>query len=205
MFKNKYPGKFIAIEGTDGSGKSTQVFKLKEYFKIQHIPCYLTQEPTSSIIGGIIRGRLTGDWQTVSPTSLQLLFAADRANHLEYEIVPQLEKGVNVITDRYFLSSLAYGSIDIKDESWLMRVNDLFLIPDLTVILKTSIKTAIKRMRESDLKLELFDDEKTIEKVWQTYEMISKKYPNIKVIDGDQEEDAVFKEIRETLENLLLK
>ena len=203
MFKNKLPGKFMAIEGIDCSGKSTQTNLLREYLKREKIPCYATQEPSKSIIGGIIRGRLTGDWKTVSPLSLQLLFAADRANHLKYEIIPQLEKGVNVVTNRYFFSSIAYGSVDIAQEDWLLQINDPFLLPDLTIILKTSVKLALKRIREAETRLELFDDEKTIEQVWNTYEKISKKYPNIKLIDSEKSTEEVFEEIKKEVEKII--
>ena len=125
MFKNKYSGKFIAIEGLDGSGTTAQVQRLSQYFHSEKIHSLFTQEPTNNVIGGVARGCLTGDLKINSAVGLQLLFAADRANHLEKEIIPALQAGTNVITKRYFLSSIAYGSVQINDQDWLCHCSHL--------------------------------------------------------------------------------
>lgn len=195
MFKNKYPGKFIAIEGLDGSGASTQTAKIADYFKNDKKSFWTTQEPTSSVIGGIIKSSLTGDWKMPSPYSLQLLFAADRANHLDKDIIPRLAKGITVVTDRYFLSSLAYGSLDIEDHGWLYDINSQFILPDLTILLKVSAKTCLNRIKDSRSSLELFENEGKLQKVWRAYELLSKKYPGIKVIDGEKPKEEVFGDI----------
>lgn len=196
MFKNKYPGKFIAIEGLDGSGTTGQVTKLNEYFFQEKIPALFTQEPTNNVIGGVARGCLTGDLKIPSAAGMQLLFAADRANHLEKEIIPALESGTNVITKRYFLSSVAYGSVQISDQDWLWKINDQFMMPDLTILLKVSAKTRMERIGKNDFELNLFRDEASLNKVWEAYESIAKKYPNILVIDAEKPQDQVFDEIK---------
>jgi len=203
MFKNKFPGKFIAIEGLDGCGATTQALKIENYFKKNNKSCLLTHEPTNNVIGGIIKAYVEGDIKLSSPTSLQLLFAADRANHLEKEIIPNLKKNINVITDRYFLSSLAYGALDIADDKWLYNINDLFLIPDLTIIIKTSAKTCVERIKENRLGVELFENEEKLQKVWKNYESLSKKYPNIAVIDGEKAENEVFEEIKKEIDKII--
>src|SRR3989338_8048368 len=93
-------GKFLVIEGPDGSGSSTQVALIKKYLEQKGEKVLDTKEPTNNLIGGLIRGVLTGEWKLGS-YGLQLLFCADRAHHLEREIMPALEKGWNFITDRY--------------------------------------------------------------------------------------------------------
>lgn len=203
MFKNKYPGKFIAIEGLDGSGTTSQVLRLSEYFYREKIPALFTQEPTNNVIGGVARGCLTGDLKIPSAAGLQLLFAADRANHLEKEIIPSLANGTNVITKRYFLSSIAYGSVLINDQDWLWKINDQFLMPDLTILLKISAKTRIERIGQAALELNLFSDEESLKKVWQTYESISKKYPNILIIDAEKSEEEVAEEIKRAVLNII--
>lgn len=202
MFKNKSSGKFIAIEGLDGSGSSTQSHRLYYWLKEKKLAAWLTQEPTATIIGGIIKSCLVGDWKNVDPKALQLLFAADRADHLEYEIKPRLEKGVNVITDRYFLSSIAYGSTSAS-EQWLMAVNDLFILPDLTLLLKVPVRICLERIKESRTGFELFEKKDKLEKVWSVYEAISKKYPNIMIIDGEKSEEEVFKDVREAVDKII--
>ncbi|HNW09342.1 MAG TPA: dTMP kinase [bacterium] len=202
MFKNKYPGKFIAIEGLDGSGASTQTARIADHFKTGKKSFWTTQEPTSSVIGGIIKSSLTGDWKMVNPYSLQLLFAADRANHLTKDIIPRLAKGLTVITDRYFLSSLAYGSLDINDDDWLYNINSQFILPDLTILLKVSPKVCLTRIKDNRQSLELFEQAEKLQKVWRAYELLSKKYPGIKVIDGEKPEKEVFEEIIREVSNL---
>ena len=203
MFKNKFKGKFIAIEGLDGCGSTTQVIKLGEYLKKNKKPYLLTHEPTNNVIGGIIKGYLDGDLKLTSPASLQLLFAADRANHLDKEIIPSLKNGINVISDRYFLSSLAYGALDISDSNWLYQINDQFLIPDLTILVKASAKICVQRIKDNRLSVELFKDEKKLQKVWENYEALSKKYPNIKVVDGEKTPEEVFEEIRKEIDGVI--
>lgn len=203
MFKNKFKGKFIVVESLDGAGGSTQAALLNHWLKKQKRSVWLTQEPTSGVIGSLIRGYLTGEFKNPDPKCLQLLFASDRANHLEKEISPRLEKGVHVITDRYFLSSLAYGSLEINDIDWLYQINSQFLLPDLTILLNVSPKICLKRIRENRSELELFKDEEKLRKVWRAYEMLSKKYPNISIIDGEKLEEEVFEKIRGEVEKIM--
>src|SRR3989304_1252387 len=105
-------GKFYVFEGLDGSGLTTQAALLRNYFLSKGKEAVLTKEPTDGLIGGIIKAPLRDEWKT-NPLALQMLFAADRAHHLTTEIEPALKKGKNVISDRYVLSNIAYGSIDI--------------------------------------------------------------------------------------------
>lgn len=203
MFKNKYPGKFITIEGIDGSGATTQALKIKEYLAKKGVSFWLTQEPTDGVIGSIIKGHLSGNAKITDHLGLQLLFAADRANHLDQDIIPRLEKGEIVVSDRYFLSSVAYGSLDVGDENWLYQINDQFLLPDLTILLKVSAKTGMERIKENRLNFSIFEQEEKLRRVWNNYEKINKKYPNIVVIDGEKSEMEIFENIKETIEKIL--
>ena len=153
MRKNTFPGKFIVIEGIDGAGKSTQVGMIAGYFSKKGAAVHMTSEPTQLPIGELIRRQLMGEWNS-SPESLQLLFAADRADHLEKEILPNLKKGVNVFCDRYFVSSLAYGAVDCP-LGWLVEVNKIFLMPDLAIFLDIDAKTGADAATSAKL-LELY-------------------------------------------------
>ncbi|KPJ56581.1 hypothetical protein AMJ49_04510 [Parcubacteria bacterium DG_74_2] len=195
MKKNPYPGKFIVFEGIDGSGQSTQADKLVYYLDKSH----LTKEPTNNLIGGLIRGQLTHNWQT-KQECLQLLFAADRAHHLEKEIIPLLEKGITVVCDRYFFSTIAYGALEIKDWDWLIEINKQFLLPDLTFLLKVSPKICLGRIKKNRFSIELFEREKVLEKVWQNYEKLSKEFENIHIINGEQSPEKVFKQVKKIYE-----
>ncbi len=202
MFKNKYPGKFIAVEGLDGSGSTNQAELIAQYLKNDKKNVWLTREPTNSLIGVVIKSHLSGDWKIDSAEGLQLLFAADRANHLEKEIIPRLKNGINIISDRYFLSSIAYGSIDISNTDWLCQINDPFILPDLTVLIKASAKTCLKNIKEDNKALTLFASEEKLQKVWKAYESVHKKYPNIYLFDGDKKEEEIFEEIKKSLKKI---
>lgn len=183
-------GFFIAFEGLDGSGCSTQAFFLKRHFMFKKRACLLTKEPTNNLIGGLIRGQLTKEWKS-SMECLQLLFAADRAHHLEKEINPTLLKNFVVISDRYKLSSIAFGSLE-SDVDWLIKINEKFKDPDLTILLKVSPETCIKRMK-SRPSFELFEEKKKLEKVWEVYERFVGG--NVILIDGEKPIEEVHNEV----------
>ncbi len=194
MKKNSYPGKFIVFEGLDGSGTSTQANLLFKYLKKQGKKVYLTGEPTRSLIGGLIEGQISGDWQS-SPECLQLLFTTDRAHHLEKEIIPLLRKGITVICTRYILSTLAYGSLDIKDEKWLTEINKKFIWPDITFLLKVSSKTCVQRIKKERFHKELFEKEEKLRKVYKNYLKFATIFKNIYIINGEKSIKEVFYEI----------
>jgi len=195
MKKNPYPGKFIVFDSLDGSGQSTQAKLLAEALKKVGKKTHITKEPTSYLIGGLIKSQLTHDWRS-SQVCLQLLFCADRAYHLEKEIVPLLKRGINVISDRYFFSTLAYGNLEIKDLDWLIKINEKFLLPDITFFLKVSPKVCLQRIKKDRFEVTLFEKEKILKKVWQNYEKLVKKFPNIFVIDGERSIEKIAKEIK---------
>lgn len=202
MKKNPYLGKFIVFEGLDGSGQSTQAAKLLEYFnekkqifKFGHVGVHITKEPTSGIIGGLIRGQLSFDWKT-SQECLQLLFAADRAYHLEKEIIPLLEKGVTVICDRYFFSSCAFGAIEL-DQEWLLKVNENFLFPDLIFLLEVSPEICVDRIKRNRFEINLFEKEEILKKVWLQYQKLAQRHKNTYIINGERSVGEIFEDIKQ--------
>lgn len=194
-------GKFIVVEGLDGSGASTQVAMLSEYLTSKGYKVLITKEPTNNLIGGLIRGQLTHEWKT-NPECLQLLFAADRAHHLEKEIIPALEKGFIVISDRYMYSSLAFGSIDC-DMDWLKCINSRFLKPDVSVILDVPPDVSVERIGRSRAGFELFEDKVKLEKVRLAFDRLAKENKGVAVIDGTQPVNrvsmAIVREVQKAL------
>ena len=194
MKKHNYSGLFIAIEGLDGSGSSTQVDLLVKNLNKLGFYTYGTKEPTNNLIGGLIRGALTHDWKA-APECLQLLFAADRSHHLDREIIPGLAKGNISVTDRYFFSTIAFGSIDLERE-WLIGINDQFISPDLAIFIKVPPRECIRRISKSRNQFELFEEERKLKKVWQTYEdLASDKRWNAIIIDGTKSIAQIEEEI----------
>jgi len=193
MKKNPYPGKFIVFEGLDGAGSSTQIELLSQALKKKGRNVIITKEPTNNIIGGLIRGQLTKDWNS-SMECLQLLFAADRAHHLDRLIIPALKDKKIVLCDRYFFSTVAYGSLDL-DRNWLLEINDQFILPDLIILLQVSPRECLKRMHENRFQLELFEEGKKLKKVWTTYAWLARKFSGVKIMDGQREVDVIASEI----------
>jgi len=196
MIKNIYPGKFIVFEGLDGSGQSTQADILKNFLSKEGLKVHLTKEPTDNLIGGLIRGQLRGEWKS-EQECLQLLFSADRAHHLEKEIIPLLKKGVYVVCDRYFFSTIAYGATEVKDRDWLIKLNDKFLLPDIVFFLKASPKLCIKRIKDSRFEISLFEKEKILAKVLRNYLKLAKKFKNFYIINGEKPIKKVAEDIQQ--------
>lgn len=201
MRKNPYPGKLIVLEGLDGSGQSTQAGKLFDFLnlpdqklKFGHTGVHLTKEPTSNLIGGLIRSQLSHEWKS-SQECLQLLFSADRAHHLEKEIIPLLKRGVTIISDRYFFSTIAYGSLDIKDRNWLLNLNKNFILPDITILLRVSPKICVERIKKSRFEITLFEKEEVLRRVWDNFEKLSKEFDNVYVINGEGLVEKISQEI----------
>jgi dTMP kinase len=196
MIKNSYPGKFIVFEGLDGSGQSTQVKLLGDFLKKRGYQVILTKEPTQkSLAGQKIKEDL--DKKTkIDPAQLQRLFAQDRKEHLEKITIPNLKEGRIVISDRYFFSSLAYGSIDLSLD-WLIDLNKDFLYPDMTFILKVRPEICLERIRKRDNNFKLFEQQEKLTKAWRGYELLSQRFENIYMIDGEPPKEVVFTEIKE--------
>ena len=106
------PGKLIVLEGIDGSGTTTQARLLCEWLAGRGVAVHLTREPSDGPVGRLIREILHGAHAPVAGDTMALLFAADRVDHLSREVLPALDRGTHVVTDRYYHSSLAYQAID---------------------------------------------------------------------------------------------
>lgn len=194
---------FITFEGLDGAGSSTQSKMLFDRMKEEGVEVALTKEPTNNIIGGLIRGVLTHQWKA-DPRTLQLLFAADRGHHLSMEIEPWLQEKKIVISDRYFHSSLAFGSVDIGgDIEWISILNKHFRIPDITFYLKVPAEHCVSRIEKNRAKFELFEELKTLQKVSEAYEQLAQKYPSIIVVDGTNDLQTLHEEIYQKVKNTL--
>lgn len=145
-----YPGVFIAFEGGDGAGKSTQARELADWLREeQAYDVVLTREPGATPFGVQLRELLLGHGTEIGSRAEALLFAADRAHHVEAVVRPALERGDVVITDRYSDSSVAYQgagrALDPEDVARLSRWATAGLRPDLTVLLDLPIE--IQRVR----------------------------------------------------------
>jgi dTMP kinase len=146
MLANPGPGRLIAIEGLDGSGKSTQVQLLSQRLGMTR-SVHVTYEPTDGPIGVLIRMVLEHRVQ-VSATALAAMFAADRSDHLNQPrtgIVAHLRRDTDVITDRYYLSSFAYQGMSV-DWSWIEQMHAYCIQPELICFVDVPVDTCLSRI-----------------------------------------------------------
>ncbi len=192
---------FIVFEGIDGAGSTTQSKLLYEFLVSKGFNVLLTKEPTNSEIGKLIRKALKKEIE-LSNLTLQLLFIADRANHLEKEILPALKSGKIVVCDRYFLSTIAYGMLDL-DRDWLINLNSKFLFPHIIFLLDVDPKIAIKRISSSKSEKELFEKEEILKKVRENYLQLAKEFKNVYIIDASKSIEEVFESVKEIVSKFL--
>ena len=143
-------GKFIVFEGTDGSGKSTQMRLLAEYLTGKGVPVYTTHEPTESPFGALLHDCMAKRIET-SEHAIAALFAADRLDHIENPVSGMLKKlgeGYTVLCDRYYFSSLAYngGFVPLEWVEELNRPAMELLRPDLVIFLDVTTEESMKRI-----------------------------------------------------------
>ncbi len=199
MLKNIYPGKFIVFEGLDGSGQTTQANLLKNFLLKRGYKAILTKEPTINSAAGKEIRKVLDKEKKISAAKLQQFFALDRKKHLEKEIIPNLKRGAIVISDRYFFSSFAYGGADGLSLRRLIKLNEEFLLPDLTFIFKISPATCIKRIKKRGNKRTLFEKKQKLKMVLGFYENLAKTFKNIKIINGEKTIKQVFSPIKEII------
>lgn len=203
MLKNTNKGKFIVFEGLDGSGQSTQAGLLKDFLLEKGNEVVLTKEPTLDSESGRKIRKVLDKELDISSKELQELFAQDRKEHLENTIIPALKQGKIVISDRYFFSSFAYGAANGLDLEWLIQINNLFLLPNITFLLEVKPETCIERIEGRGLEKTLFEKKEKLEKTWETYKILPGRFENVYLINGERSIDEVFKEIKEILSNKL--
>lgn len=195
-------GKFIAFEGIDGSGKSTQIQYLMEKLKENNIYYYTTMEPTDSPIGSLIHQIMMGRIKTDNKV-IAALFVADRLDHLLNDInglKAKIDEGTTVISDRYYFSSYAYHSVDMPME-WVIQANDQckrILQPTVTVFIDVDPDVAIERIAKNRFHQELFEKKSRLVKVREKYFEAFKRErdnENIIVVDGNKQPAEIADEI----------
>jgi dTMP kinase len=209
---------FITFEGVEGSGKTTQIQRLKKYLTQKGIPCKVTREPGGCPIGEKVRKILLNpDHREMVPTTELLLYEAARAQHVKEVIKPFLKKGGVILCDRFSDATLAYQGygrrIDLK---WIERLNHLSsqgIRPDVTFLLDCPSDVGLNRALQRNRTLkqereERFEREEIPfhQRVRKGYLAIAKKEPRrVKVIDTREGEERVFEKIRKIVDNLIEK
>lgn len=199
MLKNSYSGKFIVFEGLDGSGQSTQTGLLKDFLLEKGYEIILTKEPTIDSEAGRKIRKVLDKKLIINPKELQELFAQDRKEHLENTIIPALKQRKIVISDRYFFSSFAFGVANGVDLEYLIKINDSFLMPDITFLLRVSLEICVQRIADRRRKVTIFEKKEKLEKSWQAYRKLPERFENIYIIDGEKSIKQVFEQIKKII------
>lgn len=203
-------GLFITLEGPDGSGKSTIVKLLSEYFNEKGFEVVLTREPGGTQIGEKIRDIVLDNKNIeMSSTTEALLYAASRAQHIQEKILPSLEDGKIIICERFVHSSLVYQGIGrALGVNKIKEINNFAIQgvePDVTLFFDIDPERALKRKTkkgEGD-RLEM-EDVSFHRDVYEGYLKICKMYPEeIKVIDAGKNIKEVFNQVRNIIDSLL--
>ena len=146
QFKTKhgYEGLLVVIEGTDGSGKSTQLELLKKSIQAKSYGVIVSEWKTSRLIAGVIDD--AKERNLLNATTYSLLYAADFADRLENQIIPALQSGFIVLLDRYYYTALARDVVRGQDIEWVKNLYDYAPEPDLIFYLDMPVDVLLKRI-----------------------------------------------------------
>lgn len=204
-------GLLIAFEGIEGSGKTTQAELLYNCLKEKSLPCILSREPGGSEIGEQIRKILldTKNNKMHAKTEL-LLYLANRCQHVYEMIMPELQKGSVIITDRFSDSSLAYQGkardLSFKVVSRLNKFAVFGLKPDLVILIDVPVQVGLERTQEKTLDRLEQEAIKFHEQVRKGYLQLAKKAAKrIKVLDGTKPIETLQEEINKLTVDFLKK
>jgi dTMP kinase len=198
---------FIVLEGIDGSGTTTQTDRLVQHLTARGRPAQATREPSSGPVGRLLReilhgGHAPAPGQPMDGRTMALLFAADRLDHLQREIDPALARGVNMVSDRYLLSSLAYQAEE-ADRAWVADLARGVRAPDLTLLLDVPIPVAAQRRATAGRPQERYDADAVQARVARNYLELAGQHPNVQVLDGSGDVDSVARAIARAVESVI--
>ena len=195
--KKRQSGIFVCIEGIDGSGKTTQAHRLVETLtRLGHNAVYTT-EPSKGVYGEIIRKNILHGDNRVPPIVEATLFAVDRVDHVEKEIVPLLESGKIVVCDRYIYSSIAYQGAAGLDVDWIKEINRHAVKPHLAVYIDATPEVVIQRIRRRKSVMETLQTQREVR---EFYLRMAEKEQLIKIAG-----DAAIEKVAKTIEDVVLE
>ena len=206
-------GKLIAIEGTDGVGRTTHIDSLQEWLEVQGYGVVTTGWTRSSLMSKTIEMAKQGN--TVDRWSLSLLYATDFADRLEHQVIPALRSGFIVLADRYIYTALARDTVRSGDSKWIRDVFGFALVPDLVLYLRIDVETLALRVIETkgmnywesgmDLRLgpDLYDSFKKYQShLIEEFDKMAEEF-RFEVVDARQSPDDIQDGLRHKIQPLL--
>jgi dTMP kinase len=203
-------GKLIVIEGTDGTGRSTQGAMLKEWLEVQGYGVLETGWTRSKLVGQAISDAKQG--HSLNRLTYCLMYATDLADRLEYQIIPALKSGFIVLADRYIYTAIARGIVRGADPEWLRDLYGFAVVPDLVCYLQLSVKELIPRVLstgkinywESGMDMNYGDDLYDSFVTYQgaligEFDRMAGEYGNFVTLDAREEPEVTQKRLREAV------
>ena len=200
-------GRLIALEGIDGAGTSTQAALLVKALCQSGYPCHLTREPSDGPVGMLIRQILSHRLVVPGPPgpraprmeTMALLFAADRSDHVEAEIQPNLMQGIHVVCDRYLHSSVAYQTLTSPEAEdlalrWVTEINSKSTMADLVLVLDVPAEEAARRRERRGGVEQMYEENALQERLAAFYASLPRRFPEqpIQIIDGSLGIEEVY-------------
>lgn len=184
------PGKLIALEGVDGTGKSTQAVRLVAALRRGGVDVLATREPTDGPVGSEIRKNALAGTDMSAEQELHL-FLEDRKQHIEQVVAPALAAGRWVVSDRYYLSNVAYqGARGLDPEAILAENEALFPAPDLALVFELDVEAGMQRIASRGGPAEpAFEEREFLARVDAVYRGLERPY--IARIDASGDADCV--------------
>lgn len=153
--KHQYPGRLIAVEGLDGSGKSTQVYLLKRWLENQGVRVFFSKWNSSHLVkSATSKGK---NRALLTPTTFSLIHATDFADRYERQLVPLLRAGYIVLCDRYVFTAFARDTVRGCPPAWVRQIYDFAAQPDIIFFLKARLETSLDRILQSRAELKYFE------------------------------------------------
>lgn len=162
----KGKGLFICVDGLDGCGKTTQTKLLVRKLRKIGWDAVYTAEPSRGKIGQFIKKYCLHGEKRTFPIVEALLFAADRFEHVEKEVIPALNEGKIVVSDRYVYSSLAYQGATGLDLKWIEMINEHAIRPDLAIFVDVEPEAVIKRLKPKKSVMENLETQRKVREVY---------------------------------------
>ena len=199
--------KFITLEGIEGSGKTSSLKSITDLLDKKNISYIVTREPGGSSIGKELRAILLDPDTKISPEVELMLMLSDRKDHVEKIILPNLEKGNWVVSDRFMDSSIAYqGGGRQLDKNLIISLTEHLNLPqpDLTLLFDLPVEISLSRVRARG-ELDRFEKEELEfhKRIRNTYLDLAKNNSNrIEIVDSSQKIESMLNNVKQAIEKL---
>jgi dTMP kinase len=155
FYELKFPGRLIAVEGLDGSGKSTQIHLLQKWLEVQGLKVFFSEWNSSELVkSATSKGK---NRQLLTPTTFSLIHATDFADRYERQLLPLLRAGYIVLCDRYIFTAYVRDTVRGCSPAWVRGLYNFAALPDLTFFFKADLEVSLARILDGRPELKYFE------------------------------------------------